>query len=242
MDFNKNLIIFADNKPVEVAGMNGLGYNSFGQLGTLLSNTVASNINELKASLESLIMSPASEFDMDLLADNLDTITKDLTSIEDVLKAINDFLDENNQPYSIVYDEVSKEFLVQKKSDDKSDALSIIADTFRWNWSDDYDNMEDIPIEDLTSDDDNSQERKRYLVNNTFLVLKGNGLLRAFRSDARTKLNDFMPIDPKNEMEDVFKKWINAELTRDSASTIFRDQARAIDKAKFQTVARLLRD
>jgi hypothetical protein len=131
LDFNKNLIIFADNKPVEVAGMNGLGYNSFGQLGTLLSNTMASNINELKNSLESLIMSPASEFDMDLLADNLDSITDGLTEIEDILKAINDFLDENNQPYSIVYDEVSKEFLVQKKSNDKTDALSIITDTFR---------------------------------------------------------------------------------------------------------------
>ena len=131
MDFNKNLIIFADNKPVEVAGMNGLGYNSFGQLGTLLSNTMTSNINELKNSLESLIMSPASEFDMDLLADNLDSITRGLTEIEDILKAINDFLDENNEPYSIVYDEVSKEFLVQKKSNDKTDALSIIVDTFR---------------------------------------------------------------------------------------------------------------
>ena len=242
LDFNKNLIIFADNKPVEVAGMNGLGYNSFGQLGTLLSNTMTSNINELKNSLESLIMSPASEFDMDLLADNLDSITRGLTEIEDILKAINDFLDENNEPYSIVYDEVSKEFLVQKKSNDKTDALSIIVDTFRWNWADDYDNIEDIPFEDITSDDDASQERKRYLVNNTFLVLKGNGLLRAFRSDARTKLNDFIPVDPKNEMEDVFKKWINAELTRDSASPIFRDQARAIDAVKFKEIARLLRD
>jgi hypothetical protein len=43
-------------------------------------------------------------------------------------------------------------------------------------------------------------------------------------------------------MEDVFKKWINAELTRDSASPILRDQARAIDAVKFKEIARLLRD